>query len=70
MRDARQRIVLLKPVKKVKGATSFERTLDVPFYMGIRAAWEERVGGAESTVWDVEPSAILASYGYSAEGEN
>ena len=42
---------------------------DVQFYMTIKAAWLDRVVGAESAVWEVEPESVLASYGCYAEGE-
>ena len=70
MQDARQRIVLLKP-----GSASAHvpelltgSIADVQFYIGIKAAWQERVRGSDSAVWDVEPSSVLASYGYWAGG--
>ncbi|KAM5541399.1 hypothetical protein V8D89_004953 [Ganoderma adspersum] len=71
MCDLRSRILLLKPAEKATGATPFEDTIDVAFYLGIRAAWEERVSGAESAIWDVAPSEILASRasGYCAPEE-
>ncbi|KAM5543496.1 hypothetical protein V8D89_002747 [Ganoderma adspersum] len=70
MRDVRGRIVLLKPSVAAWDAVGMliGEGSDVQFYMTIKAAWLERVVGAESTVWEVEPSSILASYGYSAEG--
>ncbi|PIL30352.1 hypothetical protein GSI_07537 [Ganoderma sinense ZZ0214-1] len=67
MRDPQRRIVLLKPEKRAKEETLLEGKLDVLFYIGTRAAWEQGIGGAEDAVWDVGPSEILASYGYCAE---
>ena len=69
MRDVRGRIVLLKPAAWEDVDTFVGECTDVPFYMTIKAAWLDRVVGAESTVWDVEPELVLASYGYYAEGE-
>ncbi|KAM5541410.1 hypothetical protein V8D89_004964 [Ganoderma adspersum] len=71
MRDVRRRIVLLKP-----GSASAHmpelltgENADVQFYAGIKAAWQQRVGGSESAVWDVEPLLVLASYGYWTGGK-
>ena len=66
MRDARQRIVLLKPASASAHLPELltGESADVEFYITLKAAWQQRVGGSESAVWDVEPSSILASYGY------
>ena len=69
MRDARRRIVLLKPTMWNVSEVLIRENSDVQFYMGIKAAWRERMVGSESAVWDIEPSSILASYGYCTEAE-
>ena len=69
MRDVRGRIVLLKPEAWEDVDTFVGECTDVQFYMTIKAAWMDRVVEAESTVWEVEPESILASYGYYAEEE-
>ncbi|KAI1783012.1 hypothetical protein LXA43DRAFT_1048439 [Ganoderma leucocontextum] len=69
MQDVQQRIVFLKPAIWNLAETLTGENSDVHFYMGIKAAWEKRMVESESAFWDVEPSSILASYGYCAEGE-
>ncbi|PIL30410.1 hypothetical protein GSI_07596 [Ganoderma sinense ZZ0214-1] len=71
MRDARRRIVLLKPAwmsghfpELLTGANE-----DVQFYTDLKAAWQRRVDGLESAVWDVEQESVLASYGHRAGGQ-
>ena len=67
MQDVEGRIVLLQPaVWDPPGAQTGENPV-VQFYMDIKAAWQDRVVGSASTVWDVDPSSILASYSYCAE---
>ena len=69
MRDVRGRIVLLKPAIAIWDAvgTLIGESSDGQFYRAVKAAWLEGVVGLESTVWEVEPSSILASYRYDAE---
>ncbi|KAI1783014.1 hypothetical protein LXA43DRAFT_1048456 [Ganoderma leucocontextum] len=69
MRDVRRRIVFLKPGMWNPAEAMTGENSDVHFYMGIKAAWEQRMVESESTVWDVDPPSVLASYGYCAEGE-
>ena len=66
MCDSRGRIVSLKPAEEVKDRQRFGDSSGVVFYLGVRIAWEEWMSGGESTIWDVEPSDILASHGYCA----
>ena len=67
MQDVEGRIMLLHPAMwDPPGAQTGENPV-VQFYTGIKAAWQDRVVGSASTVWDVDPSSILASYEYCAE---
>ena len=69
MQDVEGGIVLLQStVWDPAGAQTGENP-DVQFYTDIKAAWQDRVVGSASTVWDVDPSSILASYEYCAEAE-
>ncbi|KAM5541396.1 hypothetical protein V8D89_004950 [Ganoderma adspersum] len=69
MRDVRRRIVVLKPAMRNADEAPIGEDSDMQYYMAIKVAWKERAVGSESAVWEVEPSSILASYGYCTEAE-
>ena len=69
MQDAEGRVVLLKPAEWAPLGARSGKNPDVQFYTDIKAAWQESVVGSASTVWDVDPSSSLASYGYCAEAK-